>query len=141
MDINTTDKLYIELTKENAFEGKEDILQVRCMGYFRVQYRKKNGFHVPNGGFRNPLEGRKFKNMGVVAGVSDIIILEARHGYHGLIIELKNKKGKLQDSQKTFLSKCGESGYLCFVCYDFDSFRKIVDWYFIGDKKKKKIKK
>ena len=128
-------KKYIELNKAKAWEGKEDFLQIRCMGWFRVQYRKMNGFHVPNGGSRNPKEGRKFKSMGVVAGVSDIIILEARHGYHGLIIELKNKKGKLRDTQKVFLEKCGHSGYLVFVIYDFDMFRNVVHWYFKSDDK------
>jgi len=121
---------FFEIGKDKAFEGKEDYLQTQCMGWLRIQYRKINAFHVPNGGNRNAREGRKFKNMGVVAGVSDVIILEARQGYHGLIVELKNKKGRLRDTQKDFLRKCELSGYKTAVVYSFDGFRELITNYF-----------
>lgn len=79
--------------------SEEDVLQKNCVKWFALQYPKLKGllFHVPNGGYRSPREGKKFKLMGVVAGVPDLLLL-----YHSRLfaIELKAKKGRLSDSQK-----------------------------------------
>ena len=48
---------------------------------------------IPNGGSRHPAEARNLKRQGVKKGVSDIFVPYARHGRHGLYIEMKRKKG------------------------------------------------
>ena len=76
-------------------KGSEDAEQIALMAWSaRAQY---HGFfpelawlfHVPNGGGRNPVEAAKLKGMGVKAGVPDLWLPVARHGVHGLCIELK----------------------------------------------------
>ena len=47
---------------------------------------------IPNGGSRHPAEARNLKRQGVKKGVSDIFVPYARHGRHGLYIEMKRKK-------------------------------------------------
>lgn len=60
--------------------------------------------HIPNGGSRNKAEAVKFKQMGVRSGISDLFLPCARGMYHGLYIEMKYGDGRLQQTQKEFLS-------------------------------------
>lgn len=121
---------YTVLGKDKAFDGKEDILQIRCMAYLNIQYRNKLHFHVPNGGSRNFFEAKKLKDMGVLAGVADILILNKCGGYSGLVVELKRKGGNIRDNQKDFLNKAAAEGFKVAVVYNFDAFKDLVDWYF-----------
>ena len=86
-------------------------------------------FHCPNGGTRNIREAANLKAQGVKRGISDVIILEPRGCYHGLMIELKSAKGRLSESQKIFLKKCDANGYAVSVCYSFDSAKGVIDTY------------
>ena len=68
--------------------------------------------HCPNGGSRHPAEAMKLRRMGVVPGVSDLFLPVARHGYHGIWIEMKRKHdGKLSKPQKEWLEGMREEGY------------------------------
>ena len=72
------------------------------------------------GGSRNVIEAAKFKKMGVKAGVPDLQLLVPNGLIHGLWIELKSKKGKLQPSQRLMMQRLEEQGYLCKVCFGAD---------------------
>ena len=52
-------------------------------------------FAVPNGNRNNPIQGHKYKIMGQLAGVSDLILLLPGKVY---FIELKNPNGKGRQS-------------------------------------------
>ena len=58
--------------------------------------------------------------MGVKAGVPDLQLLVPNGLIHGLWIELKSKKGKLQPSQRLMIQRLEEQGYLCKVCFGAD---------------------
>lgn len=77
-------------------------------------------FHIPNGGSRNILEAAKFKKLGVKAGVPDLQLIVPNGEIHGLWIELKSKKGKLQPSQRLMIQRLEEQGYMCKVCFGAD---------------------
>ena len=53
-------------------------------------------FHVPNGGYRRPVEAAILKGLGVVAGVPDIIIVHEGRCYG---LELKAKGGRATPKQ------------------------------------------
>jgi VRR-NUC domain len=57
-------------------------------------------FHVPNGGFRKPVEAAILKGMGVRAGVPDVICIHDGRTY---ALELKADGGRLTDSQQRVL--------------------------------------
>ena len=118
------------LGKDESYLGKEDDMQISCTVFLRQQYPDKLFFHVPNGGFRNRREGAKFKRMGVRAGVSDFIFLEPTRNYKGLIVELKVRGGRLQNTQKEFLEDAEARGYKCGVVYSIAAFVDLVNWYF-----------
>lgn len=90
--------------------------------------------HVPNGGSRNKIEAAKFKAMGLRAGVPDLLLVMPSTDHHGLWIELKSKKGKVQDNQKHVMEQFSSKGYLCKVCYGFKEARDaILDYLGIDD--------
>jgi len=99
-----------------------------------MQYPDAISFHVRNEGIRGTKEqrkayGAKYKRMGVLSGVSDIVILEPRGKFHGLLIELKAPKGRLTQTQKDFLNKAENKGYDVAVCWSFDEVMVKVDSY------------
>ncbi len=120
--------------KMAARKNIEDQLQIACIRYMRAQYPNVLCFHVRNEGIRGTKAqqmayGAKSKRMGVLAGVSDIIIMSANGGFHGACIELKAPKGTVTDSQGKFLDKVEVEGYYRNVCWSFDEFKEYVDFY------------
>lgn len=99
----------------------EDKFQEACMKYIKMVYPDLLAFHVPNGGSRNIREAAKLKRMGVLAGVSDILILTPTKGYHGVILELKTPTGKVQKSQEWFLDKAERNGYYTDIIRDLNT--------------------
>lgn len=64
-------------------------------------------WHTPNGGKRHVAEAVKFKAMGVVAGVPDLLILKGGTLY---ALELKAPGGRLSPAQRVVgprMEKCG----------------------------------
>lgn len=109
----------------------EDNLQRSCVQWFSLQWREYAGLlhHSPNGGKRNAIEAAKFKAMGVRAGFPDLILCVARHGYHGLFIELKTAKGRQSDNQKYYEYVLEEQGYRYEVVRSLEDFRNLINEY------------
>lgn len=114
----------------------EDQIHTTLVAWLKqIQHQGRNllFFHSPNGGYRNAQEGAKFKRMGVLAGVSDITLLEPTKTHHGLFIELKKNDGRLTQSQKVFLAKASERGYATAVCYSVAQAQREVTNYLAGE--------
>lgn len=109
----------------------EHKLQCGCIQWFISQYHRYEGllFAVPNGGARDSVTGRKLKDEGVVAGVSDLILFVPRKGYHALCIEMKTEKGRQQETQKKWQAKVEKQGYKYVVCRSIDDFMEVVNGY------------
>lgn len=91
-------------------------------------------YAVPNGGSRYMAEAVNLKRQGVKAGVPDMFLPVARHGYHGLYIELKRIKcGRLSLAQKFWLERLREQGYAACVCFGADDARKVIKAYLDED--------
>ena len=109
----------------------EDNLQKTCVQWFSLQCPKyaKLLHHSPNGGKRNAIEAAKFKAMGVRAGFPDLFLYIARHGFHGLAIELKTAKGRQSEQQKYYQYMLEEQGYRYKVVRSLDEFRNVINEY------------
>ena len=83
-------------------------------------------FHVPNGGYRRPVEAAVFKAMGVVAGVPDLLLL--REGrLRGM--ELKRRTGRLTAVQIAVHDAMRRAGAEVVTCYDVDeALDQLRDW-------------
>ena len=124
-----------ELGKFSPYIGTEDNLQKRVATY--LDFSEAIWFHSPNGGKRNLLEAVKLKKMGVKSGVPDCLILNQRHGFKGLAIELKVGKNQPTSNQMAFMEDLARLGYLCWVSWSLDEVVALIDWYFDKSKRLK----
>lgn len=109
----------------------EHRLQCACVRWFRLAYPQHhhNLFAVPNGGYRTPATAAKIKAEGALPGVSDLILLIARGGYHGLLIEMKTDKGRQSEAQREWQRKIEADGYKYVVVRNIEEFIKVVNDY------------
>ena len=108
----------------------EQNLQITCVRWFRYQHPDEILIHIPNGGYRTAIEALKFKQMGVLSGVLDLLLLKKSGKYGALFIEMKSSKGKLTESQKLMIERLEMKGYKCEVASSFEEFKRIIEGYF-----------
>jgi hypothetical protein len=101
---------------------------------------------IPLGGKRNAATAARLKAEGARAGVPDIFLPVARHGCHGLWIELKRSKttklsaktgrtivdkseGKAQDHQTKWIADLQAEGYGACVCVGWEEARDVLIQY------------
>ena len=132
---------------------EEHNIQAACVRWFNLQWPQYRGllFAIPNGGARSKATAGKLKAEGVVAGVSDLILLVPKNTnpsveeygtvtleidgqipeiwYHGLCIEMKTAKGRQSPEQKEWQKKVEEFGYKYEVCRSLDEFMAVVNGY------------
>lgn len=94
--------------------------------------------HIPNGGQRNKSTAIALKRQGVKAGVPDLMLPVARHGFHGLYIELKkaDKTNKATALQKQWLRDLTDQGYKAVVCYGYDEAVAVLADYLAQEKER-----
>ena len=107
----------------------EDILQAEIFKwYFNNFCTKKNNpkhsiFAVPNGGNRSKREAMKFKATGLVAGVSDLIIVQPNRV---IFVEVKLEKGRQQPNQFEFEKTVTALGFEYYLVRSLEEFKKII---------------
>jgi hypothetical protein len=84
---------------------------------------------MPNGGYRKAAEAIRLKSEGVVAGMPDLMLLEASGGFHGLFIEMKTEVGKLSKKQIEAHQALIERGYKVVTCHSYDQGRQAIEDY------------
>lgn len=94
-----------------------------CANNFKTHPELKLLFAIPNGGERNPVVASRLKAEGVKAGVPDLFLPVARHGLHGLFIEMKKPKGQVSMFQAAWIRDLGEQKYGTFVAWGWEEAR------------------
>jgi len=110
----------------------EAALQQACVTWFNMQHYDLHGllFSSLNGMRTTPTQARTAKAEGMIAGVADLMLAVAKHGYHGLFIELKNgSRGRQGEAQKQWQSKIEGQGYRYIIVRDFYTFRRAIESY------------
>ena len=122
----------MEKSKPNykPFEGREDDLQKSCITLTRYKWPNKTIFHCPNGGKRDGREAHKFKQMGVLPGIPDVLCINPARVYNGCAIELKNKLVRLSDPQKQRMLNFTNANWHVRVVRSIDEFEDVFKWYF-----------
>ena len=73
------------------------------------------------------------KQEGMKKGVSDLCLPVARHGYHGLYLELKrDESSKIQPEQLKFLDFLAAQGYYGQICIGYKDTTETLEWYLKG---------
>lgn len=120
---------------------EEHNIQSSCVRWFGYAHPELRGllFAVPNGGARSKATAGRLKAEGVVAGVSDLILLVPKRSsdnplilattYCGLCIEMKTKTGRQSPMQWAWQRLVEEHGYKYAVCRSLDEFIDTVEAY------------
>jgi hypothetical protein len=108
----------------------EHELQVLAINWFRLIYRDKVIFAIPNGGHRGKSEAGKLKAEGVLSGVSDLQCIDPSGDYSGFFAETKWGKNTLSENQVSFFEKAKERDFYTFTYYSLDEFINHVQGYF-----------
>ena len=88
---------------------------------------------IPNGEYRTKRTGSLLKRTGVKRGVPDICLPVARHGCHGLYIELKRVKGShISREQLQWMDALARQGYQCAICKGWEMARDVSIDYLQG---------
>ena len=111
------------------------------MNYLKFQYPKVivqgnylAGIQLNSNAFKG-----KMKAANRQKDMPDLFVFKAKHGYHGLFLELKSpkitiflKNGELSQSVKSqyaMLERLKAEGYYCDIMNDIDAIRSLLDWY------------
>ena len=114
-------------------EAAEQEALFQWAAYLSAQYPELSlMYHIPNGGSRNVAEAANLKRQGVKAGVPDICLPVARHGFHGLYIEMKAGNNRPSEYQSQWLKSLGEQGYQSVVCYGWREAADVIGAYLAG---------
>lgn len=110
---------------------REHRLQCACIRWFKLQYPQyaHNLFAVPNGSKRDAVTAARLKEEGVLAGVSDLILLKSNRFYGALLIEMKTDKGRQSPAQKEWETRITADGYKYVVVRSLEEFIKVVTDY------------
>ena len=93
---------------------------IQCTVIQHLQTRAVPGviyFHTPNGGYRGKTEAAQFKAMGVLAGVSDLILFHAGKLY---CLELKAQGGRATEEQMAFIQAMERQGAFTAIATGLD---------------------
>ena len=108
----------------------ESNLQSNVIKYIQLQYPKVKYCASLGGQYQQfPSQRNKAKATGYVKGFPDLQICEARGGYHGLFIEVKQLKCYATKEQKQWIVDLNERGYYACCLKGLDSIIETIDTY------------
>lgn len=112
-------------------ENQEQRNLIQWANLRRGLYPELEWLHaIPNGGKRSKIEAACLVAEGVKAGVPDLHLPVARHGFHGLWIEMKRKQGGfVSTEQRRWLDAMQVNGYCAGVCKGWEEAAKLITWY------------
>jgi hypothetical protein len=122
-------------TRHYSYE--ESRIQRRFIERVRIDPRTRDLViaAVPNGARRSKIQGGRLKAEGMLAGYPDVLVDEARGGYHGLRFEFKQPGGRVSESQSAIAEKLSAAGFLVIVTDDeieaFEHLLKYLNTHFL----------
>jgi hypothetical protein len=118
--------------KPNEPEG---YAQVRLVLWIEERWGGEVLFHAsPNGAERTAHGTEALKLAGMQVGWPDIEVMERRHGYGAMFLELKRDDGGagLSASQSWCLAQLRARGYYAISVNGFAAAKEAIEWYLSG---------
>ncbi len=113
----------------------EHIEQVKVVQHFRAFYPEIIIAAIPNGGDRTASERVRLHSEGVLAGMPDLCVLEAKNGFHALFVEMKTKAGVVSAKQSAVGLQLNAKGYRSVVARSAAEAIKTIEEYLNGKTK------
>lgn len=113
-----------EITKSEKQE------QMEVASYVRAKYPSVIMTTTGAGLGFNARFQKSMNQMGYAKGTPDLVFFEARHGFHGLLIEMKTVRGDIRPHQKEMREELEKRGYKACICFGSGQAIKVVDQYF-----------
>ena len=113
----------------------EHIEQVKVVQHIRAFYPNTIIAAIPNGGDRTASERVRLHSEGVLAGMPDLCVLEAKNGFHGLFVEMKTDTGKVSSKQNDIKLQLNAKGYKAVVARSAAEAIKTIEEYLNGQSK------
>lgn len=110
----------------------EHIEQVKVVQHVRAFYPDTIIAAIPNGGDRTASERVRLHSEGVLAGMPDLCVLEAKGGFHGLFVEMKTDTGKVSSKQSDIKLQLNAKGYKAVVARSAAEAIKTIEEYLNG---------
>jgi hypothetical protein len=112
-------------------KGEEHQIQASCIRWFRLQYPQLKNilFAIPNAARRSARNGAYMKEEGMLAGVSDLILLKSNRFYGALCIEMKRPGEYQKPIQKEWQKAVESVGNKYVVCRSLEEFIEFVNGY------------
>ncbi len=110
----------------------EHIEQVKVVQHVRAFYPDTIIAAIPNGGDRTASERVRLHSEGVLAGMPDLCVLEAKNGFHGLFVEMKTDTGKVSSKQSDIKLQLNAKGYKAVVARSAAEAIKTIEEYLNG---------
>ena len=107
----------------------EHSMQVKVVQYVRTFYPEVLILSVPNGAGTSAKNRLALYAEGLLPGVPDLFIPEARQGFHGLWIEMKTQEGVESVAQKRIRNHLEDNNYLCYVARSEQTAINIIEAY------------
>ena len=109
----------------------EQDLQKEAVRWLRTTYPTLLFYYVPNERVLQPLYRLSFKAMGLLPGVSDLVIAKASRSFHGLYSEVKSPltAQKQSQDQVIFQRRVEYEGYYYHWWDDIEKFKACIRWY------------
>lgn len=107
----------------------ENVIQAEIYKWYNNNFCLKNHdpqciiFSVPNGGTRNIREALLLKATGLVAGVSDLIVIKQNEI---IFVEVKTEIGKQSKEQKDFQKIIEKLGFKYILVRSLEDFKKQI---------------
>jgi hypothetical protein len=110
--------------KPNPDRNREGRIQIAVVRYVNLVAPEVIVFHIPNGGWRGKTEASRFKALGVLPGIPDLIL--ALPGGRTAWWEIKADGGRISPVQKAIFSRLDESGHKVTVIRSIDEARSAL---------------
>lgn len=89
-------------------------------------------YAIPNAAKRSKRQGAYMKAEGLKAGVPDVCLPVARHGFNALYIELKAQQGRMQKNQIEWQQALNRAGNFAVTCVGWAQAKECIENYLGG---------
>ncbi len=114
---------------QEEFDNQAALFALLAANYHRHPFLKYiNG--SMNGAYMTPRQRGRAATQGRIAGVPDIDIPAARHGFGYARIEMKAAKGRLSPEQKETIEYMRSENACVGIAYSCAEAQEFIEWYF-----------